>query len=224
MQEGTVPARVRTATRALPDINANECALLVLGCQNGILDALPDSDALLMKINAAEDIVRIHGGHVYLVRIALDDLDYQFMPTTNKEFSMLSRDRRFQNDTSETAVHPALTVQPNDVAVRARRLGAFSTTDLDERLTNLGVTTLILCGAHTSGALLSTVREAADRDYRLIVLQDSCADPDTEIHRLLMGRIFPRQAEIISADALYRSFASDKLHRKRNSTRTPQTL
>ena len=95
------------------------------------------------------------------------------------------------------------------------RLGAFSTSDLDKQLTNLGVTTLIVSGAHTSGTVLSTVREAADRDYRLIILSDCCADPDIEVHRLLMARIFPRQAEITSAAELYLSLAADKAGKQR---------
>jgi nicotinamidase-related amidase len=204
------PTAIRSpAPASPPELDPQECALLVLGCQPGVLDDLRDAQALISNINAAIDIVRLHGGHVGFARIALDDLDRQFTPSTNKEFSALARQRRFQNGTLESAIHQALAVQPGDVAIRTTRLGAFSTTDLDEQLTNLGVTTLIVSGAHTSGALLSTVREAADRDYRLIVLADCCADPDAETHRFLMTRIFPRQTEITTAAKLYMSLAAD---------------
>ena len=204
------PTAIRSPAPASPaELDPQECALLVLGCQPGVLDDLRDAQALISNINAAIDIVRLHGGHVGFARIALDDLDRQFTPSTNKEFSALVRQRRFQNGTLESAIHQALAVQAGDVAIRTTRLGAFSTTDLDEQLTNLGVTTLIVSGAHTSGALLSTVREAADRDYRLIVLADCCADPDAETHRFLLTRIFPRQTEITTAAKLYMSLAAD---------------
>lgn len=212
-------AATRSPTHASPvELDPKECALLVLGCQPGILDELGDAHALLLKINAAIDIVRLHGGHLGFARIALDDLDYQFTPSTNKEFSALARQRRFQNGTPESAIHPALAVQTSDLVICTTRLGAFSTTDLDEQLTNLGVTTLIVLGAHTSGALLSTIREAADRDYRLIVLSDCCTDPDIDTHRFLMTRIFPRQAEITSAAALYASLAAEKVDKSRSSS------
>lgn len=198
-------------------LDPRECALLVLGCQKSILDAVPHADALILKINAAIDIVRLHGGHIGFVRIAFDDLDYRFTPTTNKEFSKLAQQRRLQNGTPESAINQALTVHPADIVVRTTRLGAFSTTDLDEQLTNLGITTLIVAGAHTSGTVLSTVREAADRDYRLIFLSDCCGDPDTETHRFLMTRIFPRQAENTTAADLYMSLATDKVDRPQNS-------
>lgn len=199
------------------EVDPKECALLVTGCQHGVLDSLPDADNLVLKINAAIDIVRLHGGHIVFARMAFDDLDFRFTPTTNCEFSALAREGRFRDRTPESAVHQAVAVKPTDVMVRTTRLGAFSTTDLDEQLTNLGVTTLIVAGAHTSGTVLSTVREAADRDYRLIILSDCCSDPDTENHRFLMTRIFPRQAEITTATELYLSLAADKADRQRNS-------
>ncbi|MCG7578627.1 cysteine hydrolase [Mycolicibacterium sp. OfavD-34-C] len=176
---------------------------------------MPDADNLVLKINAAIDIVRLHSGHIVFTQMAFDDLDFRFTPTTNREFSPLAREGRFRNHTAESAIHPAVAVHPNDITVRTTRLGAFSTSDLDEQLTNLGVTTLIVSGAHTSGTVLSTVREAADRDYRLVILSDCCADPDTEIHQFLMARIFPRQAEITSAAELYLSLAADKAGKQR---------
>lgn len=205
------PVAAATPTLSWPgEVDPKECALLVTGCQPGVLDSLSAADNLVVKINAAIDIVRLHGGHIVFAKMAFDDLDFKFTPTTNREFSALARQGRFRNRTPESAIHQALAVQPTDIVVRTTRLGAFSTTDLDEQLTNLGVTTLIVSGAHTSGTVLSTVREAADRDYRLIILSDCCADPDTETHRFLITRIFPRQAEITSAAELYLSLAADK--------------
>jgi nicotinamidase-related amidase len=64
------------------------------------------------------------------------------------------------------------------------------------------VTTLFVAGVHTSGVVLSTVRDAADHGYQLILLSDCISDPDAELHRMLMERIFPRQAEIITVAGL----------------------
>jgi nicotinamidase-related amidase len=53
--------------------------------------------------------------------------------------------------------------------------------------------------------VLSTVREAADLDYELTILSDGCADADDEVHRVLLEKVFPRQAEVLSiADWLNR--------------------
>ncbi len=62
-----------------------------------------------------------------------------------------------------------------------------------------GAPHLVLAGIATSGVVLSTVREAADRDYQLTVLANGCLDRDPEVHRVLMGTVFPRQADVVTA-------------------------
>ncbi|WNE95559.1 isochorismatase family protein [Streptomyces luomodiensis] len=64
-----------------------------------------------------------------------------------------------------------------------------------------GIDTLVLGGVHTSGVVLSTVREATGRDYRLLVLGDVCADPDPQLHRTLMDAVLPMQADIVDTAA-----------------------
>jgi hypothetical protein len=46
------------------------------------------------------------------------------------------------------------------------------------------------------------VREAADLDFRLVVLADACGDPDPELNGFLMDTLFPRQADIITTSDL----------------------
>lgn len=56
---------------------------------------------------------------------------------------------------------------------------------------------IVLCGVATSGVVLSTVREAADKDYGIAVLRDGCLDGDEEVHRVLMEKIFVKQAKVL---------------------------
>ena len=101
--------------------------------------------------------------------------------------------------TPEREIHPAITPQPGEPVFTKRRTGPFSTTNLDEVLKKQGIETLALMGISTSGCVLSTVRWAADIDYRLIVLSDCCADRDDEVQRVLMEKVFPRQASVVTA-------------------------
>ena len=50
--------------------------------------------------------------------------------------------------------------------------------------------------------VLSTLIEAADRDYRLYVLSDGTEDPDQQARDVLLGRIFPRRAQVIDTATL----------------------
>jgi nicotinamidase-related amidase len=65
------------------------------------------------------------------------------------------------------------------------------------------IDTLVVAGLTTAGVVLSTLRDAADEDYRLYVLADATADPDPEVHRVLTEKVFPHQADVISSDDLW---------------------
>jgi nicotinamidase-related amidase len=91
-------------------------------------------------------------------------------------------------------------MQEEDVFVTKRRVSALSGTDLATVLRGREVDHLVLCGVATAGAVLSTVRQAADLDYKLTILKDLCLDKDDEVHRVLMEKVFPMQAEVLEAD------------------------
>lgn len=185
-------------------LNPSECALLVLGCQVGDFDDRVDAGQTLAKIRASVETVRRFSSQIIFSPLALDSLERQFIPPTNKEFFALNSRNPFQQCTTAAGIHPGVGCGPDDLVMRRIRLGALSTTGLDMHLTNCGVTTLFVAGVDTSGAILSTVREAADCDYRLILLSDCISDRDEVAHRLLFDRIFPRQAEITTVDVLAR--------------------
>lgn len=107
--------------------------------------------------------------------------------------------------TPEIEIHPAITPKSGEIVLTKHRVGPFSTTNLDEVLKKQGIDTLVLMGISTSGCVLSTVRCAADMDYKLIVLSDCCADQDDEIQRVLMEKLFPRQAIVVTSQQFSRA-------------------
>ena len=104
-------------------------------------------------------------------------------------------------------IDPSVPPLPGEPIVVKHRVGAFYGTDLDMILRAQGRDTLILMGHATSGVILSTVRYAANADYRLIVVEDGCADRDEDVHSLLMEKVFPRQAAVVSAVDVVRALA-----------------
>ncbi len=86
------------------------------------------------------------------------------------------------------------------MVVVKKRVSAFTGSDLEVVLRSLDVSSLVLTGIATSGVVLSTLRQAADLDYQLTVLRDGCADADPEVHRVLMDKVFPRQAAVVTAE------------------------
>ena len=99
----------------------------------------------------------------------------------------------------DSQIHSDVTPAPGEQVFVKSKPGAFSTTGLDVTLREQGVDTLVLLGTFTSGCVLSTVRWAADINYKLVVVGDACADRNAEVHHFLVDRIFPRQCTIITA-------------------------
>jgi nicotinamidase-related amidase len=105
-------------------------------------------------------------------------------------------------------IHPAVQPAAGEVVVGKHRVNALYGTALDPILRANNIDTLIILGYATSGVVLSTVRYAADSDYRLVVVEDCCADQDPEVHDFLTRRIFPRQAEVVSAAEVMQALRS----------------
>jgi nicotinamidase-related amidase len=184
-----------------PGIDPARTALLLMDFQSGIVDSFPGRDALLQRAAAARETTAAAGVHTVYVRVAFTDDARARVSDRNKSFAAVAGTDRLAVDAPDTQIHATLRPRPGDTVVTKTRVGAFSTTDLADQLAARGIDTLVLSGIATSGVVLSTVRDAADHDYRLFVLADCCGDRDEEVHRLLIERVFVRQADIIeSAD------------------------
>jgi nicotinamidase-related amidase len=188
---------------ALPSIDPEHTALFVMDYQVQLVNSLSDADVLLSRTAGAIAVVRRHGGQIGYVRVAFEDADYAAIPSTNKMAARVAAmGRTLSNESPATTIHEHVAPHAGDIMVRKTRVGAFSTTDLAEQLRHRDISSLILAGISTSGVVLSTVRDAADRDYQVFVLADACADPDPGVHEFLTQRIFPRQADVITTTEL----------------------
>ncbi|NUS07447.1 MAG: cysteine hydrolase [Nonomuraea sp.] len=186
----------------MTDMNPRTTALLVLDYQQGILASLPDPEALVSRVAGAVAEMRAHGAAVAYVRVGFTEADWAAIPQANETFSFLGRQRLLHHEDPATRIHHRLAPEPGDIVVRKTRVGALSTTDLDRRLRERGIDTLVVAGVTTSGVVLSTVTDAADRDYRLHVLSDGVADPDPRTHETLLTGVFPRLAHVVDTAGL----------------------
>jgi len=85
-------------------------------------------------------------------------------------------------DTPEAQFLEAVRPAPKEL-VLARTSFSFFTPELgDQLLRNLGITTLIVAGVATDAAVASTVRDAADRGYSTILVEDACAASSRQDH------------------------------------------
>jgi nicotinamidase-related amidase len=178
-----------------PAAESLDTALLVMDVQPEMVARV--SEELLEPIQTAISAARRHGVAVIFVKVGFRP-GYPEVSPSNRAFSALASSGNFTG--ADSRVHPALSVEAGDLEVAKKRVSAFAGNDLEMILRARGIRTLVLSGIATSGVVLSTVRAAADLDYRLVVLRDCCMDADLEVHRVLLDKVFPRQAEVIDAE------------------------
>jgi nicotinamidase-related amidase len=173
-------------------------ALLIMDVQNAIVDRIgDDSEGFLATLEQAANAARAAGGPVIYVRVGFRKGAPEMSPK-NLTFARITSDA-FDESNQATQIHDAVAPHPEDIIVTKRRVSAFAGSDLDVVLRSLDVDELVLTGIATSGVVLSTLRQAADMDFGLTVLSDLCADGDPETHRVLMEKVFPRQASVVTA-------------------------
>ena len=174
-------------------------ALLVMDMQAGIVAMLPDTATLLS--NVAKAIATARDKNIPVIYVTVGFRPGAPEVSLNNKGFAASKERFATVDMNEfMTVHPDLAPQAGEVTVIKRRVSAFTGSDLEVVLRAYGTQQLVLTGIATSGVVLSTVREAADKDYRLTVLADCCADGDEEVHRVLTTKVFPRQADVLTLD------------------------
>ena len=185
----------------------HKTALLIMDYQCAIVAMVPQaSPALLEKAAKALAAARSAGIKVVYVVLGFRP-DYPEVSPLNKSFGAVRETGRFAPGSPGTELHPAVAPWPGESIAIKHRVSGFSGSDLDMRLRAGGIDTLVLAGISTSGVVLSTLRQAADKDYRLAVLQDACADLDPAVHAMLMDKVYPRQAEVMDVDAFVAAMA-----------------
>lgn len=174
-------------------------ALLVMDVQQAIVDIADDGSGYLPRLRRAIDGARAADIPVIYVVIALRP-GFPEVGTRNKPLAAIAQAGLFVEGAPGTEIHPEVAPLPGDVVVTKRRASAFSGSDLDVVLRARGIDSLVLTGIATSAVVLSTVCQANDLDFGLTILSDACLDTDPEVHRVLVERLFPQWAEVVSVD------------------------
>jgi nicotinamidase-related amidase len=184
----------------MSDTHANT-ALLVMDTQAGIVARYVQGEAFFTSMHTALDAARAASIPVIYVVVGFRP-GYPEISSRNKMFAATKqRQASSPAPTSIMEIHPDIAPQPTDIVVTKHRVSGFSGSDLDMVLRSQDISHLVLCGIATSGVVLSTLREAADKDYQLTVLADCCVDSDEEVQRVLLTKVFPQQAEVVQTEA-----------------------
>jgi nicotinamidase-related amidase len=171
-------------------LDPKSTALVLIDLQKGIAarqTAPHASKDVVARARRLADALRAAGGTVVLVHVA---------------FSPGGRDRLAPRadapmpggpvppDFAEFV--PELAPREGDVVITKRNWGAFYGTELELQLRRRGIRTLVLGGISTNFGVESTARDAFERAYDLVLVEDAMAGMSAEAHQFAVTTIFPR--------------------------------
>ena len=70
---------------------------------------------------------------------------------------------------------PQIAPRPGELVIDKNASGAFNSSAIDFYLQALSLRTLVVCGVSTFACVDNTARDAADRGYNVILVEDACA-------------------------------------------------
>jgi nicotinamidase-related amidase len=175
----------------------NKSALILIDFINEIVDekgkfagkgypAFVKTHNVLANVNAAIGKARERGIPIIFVRVGFSP-DYREWPESSPLFVAAKKFGALKLGTWATEIHESLHRTDADFFVTKHRVSAFYATSLEAILRTLKVDTILLGGVATDLAVQSAAREAHDRDYRVVVLENLCAAGSEEDHAQALG-------------------------------------
>ena len=183
------------------ELNPKTTALIVVDMQNA--DANPDVGlGTMLRENYPEihsylydklakvvvpnnikliEFFRKNGVRVIFIATATELPDNEdYLPLRRQR----AKDARFvpRVGTFEHQVLDELRPQEDELLINKRSTSAFNSTAIDQILRNLGIDGLVITGAGTYACVGLTARDAADKGYKCVLVDDACATLNQEMH------------------------------------------
>jgi len=172
-------------------------ALVVIDLQRGIAEAPtaphPASEVVANAV-ALAIALRAAGGTVILVHVtpSPDGRDALRPQTDTPAWQR----RPLPQNWAE--IVPELGPEPGDLVITKRQWGAFYGTELDLELRRRRIDTILLAGISTNVGVESTARDAFERGYEQVFVEDAMSARDADEHAHTVRTLFPRIGRVRS--------------------------
>lgn len=131
--------------------------------------------------------------------------DGRDLPRWMREFDevgLMLNDRRVCPPVGDPsgAIDDRVAPLPGEMVLTKSSSGPGASTNLEQVLRNMDITSLVVCGLTTAVCVTQTARETADLGFQVIVAEDACTELSAESHRaalftfaLTFGRVRPTE-------------------------------
>jgi len=188
----------------IESIDPRKAALILIDLQNDVVQRYPNGNQIVSRVADVLDTSRKAGVTIIFVKVEFREHPREVVDTlTDLRLSGKEPWPSKRSDlvvgTSGSQIVEALKILPNDLVVIKHRTGAFYCTALELYLRALSINTLVICGVSTNMGVETTVREAAMRDFNIIVLSDCCTASPTNVHNYPVQYVFPRLGRVLTS-------------------------
>jgi len=156
--------------------------------------------AIVQRTAQAIAKARAAGVLIGYVRVGFSP-DYRECPGQSPLFGLAKKNGLFKLGSWGTDVHPDIAPKEGDLMIIKHRVSPFYSTTLEAQLRAQRVTRIYCSGVSSQAVVQATVRDAHDRDYEVVVLEDCCAAHSAEEHKNSMASI-SRFCTIVSSKDL----------------------
>jgi nicotinamidase-related amidase len=102
-----------------------------------------------------------------------------------------------ERGTDGCEIDPLVAPAQGEVVIAKQQPSAFFGTDLHERLTALGIDTVVVCGTTTSGCVRATVVDGMSYGYRVVVPIEAVADRARAPHDAALFDMGHKYADVV---------------------------
>lgn len=198
----------RRALHPLADFEPTRCALLVVDMQDFFIEMVPSARAIVENINRLAKEIRLGGGQVVWIKMTVDASDAQsWSHFYSKLLSQQGTDAHFnrlKRGADDWEIWHELNVRDGDWEVEKSRFSAFiqGSSDLEKRLRERDVETVLVTGTVTNVCCESTARDAMMLNFETIIVSDACAALDDETHMATLNNFQTIFGDVLSVDEI----------------------
>ncbi len=88
--------------------------------------------------------------------------------------ALMARGPLVRHGSRASTIVEAIAPIDGETVINKTSMGAFNSTAIDQMLRNMNVTTVIATGVSTECCVATTARDAADRGYHVLLVEDAC--------------------------------------------------
>lgn len=175
-------------------------AIVVVDFSRGFTEPqFPTGADLTLEVAAARrlvDAARTVGAPVIFTTIVYEPGEDQTLAWLRKAPGLYV----LQRNSELVDIDPRLSPRPDERVVEKKGASAFYGTDLEQHLASLGVDTVVLAGATTSGCIRASAVDAVQGNFGVLVVRDAVGDRAAGPHEANLFDIQAKYGDVISID------------------------